>query len=772
MFETRNRAIAPAIYAAVTAIALGGCSASKEGDPLPAPPTETATAKFDLNLATLALPTAINLLMGPEDYTLNIPAAASSFRPLVTALNALDGWSTTAGVDTSFSLPIDAASIGADSIKIVKFYMNPGLQVPANPADPAQAAAYLPTGAVSPVIGVLKWGSDFTAEVTQEPDSYGKILRITPLKPLEFSRGPAVTGGKVLNIGYTVLLTNSLKATSGQSYGSDKLYGDILSAKADCSSFTDASQKKACAITKANLSVAAAASGTSASSVILSWTFSTQSIDDSLNVIARSVTPKQTLIVPAFNTQLGRILTTKDANPAASGKANIYLGSTQLPYYLTAPTTTTGTAASAAVLSSFWQAAGPPPAPFTNTAPPYYLTMFNPAPAATSTVTVPLLVTVPNAASACGGVMPAGGWPVAIVQHGIGGDRSQALAMSDSMADACTIVVGMDLALHGLTVPYDPNPANPNPLSKVSCAGPLATGNAACLGARERTFDVDLVQNSNTGITVPDGNIDVSGTHFINVINPLTTRDNLRQSEADLIQLTKSLPGLAVAQAAPGSLPAGPVGVNATHIGYVGLSLGAIVGGSHLHFVNDVSAATLSAPGGVITQLLLDSEVFGPRVTAGLSFGRNLPPGNYQFGLYIRDAQTVIDAGDPINHIADATAMHPTYLQKVVGDRVVPNSATDRLIAKGGFAKVSSGIAPVLPGSPKFVVFPYGTHGSLFSPGGCLTDVAIKDDPAKVTLCQKTTAEMQRQTVIFTSQAAPNGTSSAVVVTDTSVVQP
>ena len=317
-----------------------------------------ATARFDL--ATGVLPSATNLLIGPDDFTLNLPAAMSAFRPLVPALNALDGWSTTAGVDTSFTLPIDASSIGASSIKIVKFYMNPSLQVPANPADPAQALAYLPTGATSPVIDVLEWGTDFTAEVTQEPESGGKILRITPLKPLEFSRGPAVTGGKVLNIGYTVLLTNSLKATGGQAYGPDTLYAAIKSAPADCSSFTDATQNKVCLITKANLGVAAAASSTSADSVILSWTFSTQSIDDSLNVIALTATPKPTLIVPAYNALLGRILTTKDANAALPGKANIYLGSTQLPYYLTAPTTTSDAAASAAVLSSFWQAVGRP----------------------------------------------------------------------------------------------------------------------------------------------------------------------------------------------------------------------------------------------------------------------------------------------------------------------------------------------------------------------------------------------------------------------------
>jgi len=772
MFESRNRPFAPALAAALAGIVLAGCHASSEGPESPPPPTEVATARFDL---AGVLPSSTNLLIGSDDLTLNIPAAASAFRPLVAALNGLDGWSTTAGVDTSFTLPIDASSIGASSIKIVKFYMNPRLQVPANPADPAQALAYLPTGATSPVAGPpLAYGTDFTAEVTQEPESAGKILRITPLKPLEFSRGPAVTGGKVLNIGYTVILTNSLKATNGQAYGPDTFYAAIKSAPADCSSFTDATQKQVCQITKANLGVAAAASGTSADSVVLSWTFSTQSIDDSLNVVALTATPKPTLIVPAYNALLGRILTTKDANAALPGKANIYLGSTQLPYYLTAATTTSDAAASAAVLSSFWQASGPPPAPFTNTARPYWLTMFNPAPAATSMVTVPLLVTVPNATSACGGVVPTGGWPVVIVQHGIGGDRSQALAMADSMAEACTIVIGMDLPLHGLTVAYDPNPANPNPLSKVSCAGPLAAGNAACLGARERTFDVDLVRNSATTVAVPDGLIDASGTHFINLSSPLTSRDNLRQGEADLIQLTKSISctpscGLTVAQAAPGSLPAGPVAVNTTHVSYVGLSLGAIVGGSHLHFVNDVAAATLSAPGGVITQLLLDSESFGPSIRAGLS-AKGLTP--YVLGQYVRDIQAVIDSGDPINHIADATALHPTYLQKVIGDRVVPNSATDRLIAKGGFAKVSSGMVPVLPGSPKYVAFPYGTHGSLFSPAGCLTDVAIKDDPAKVTLCQKTTAEMQRQAVIFTSQAAPGGVGSAVVVTDTSVVQP
>ena len=113
MFETRNRVFAPALAAAITALALGGCSASQDGDPLPPPPSDVAKANFDI--ATGKLPTAINLLMGADDYTLALPASFAAFRPLVPALNALDGWSTTAPIDTSFSLPIDASSINASA---------------------------------------------------------------------------------------------------------------------------------------------------------------------------------------------------------------------------------------------------------------------------------------------------------------------------------------------------------------------------------------------------------------------------------------------------------------------------------------------------------------------------------------------------------------------------------------------------------------------------------------------------------------------------------
>ena len=213
------------------------------------------------------------------------------------------------------------------------------------------------------------------------------------------------------------------------------------------------------------------------------------------------------------------------------------------------------------MLTGFWTAAAAPNPALGLDPDSRNLTMFNPAPAKIADVTVPLLVTIPNATSACPYVYPVsappGGWPVAIVQHGITRNRSDALAMSDGFADACFIVASIDLPLHGIT-----DTANP-----LYCDATKPQ----CIGATERTFNVDLVNNT-TGAAVADGVIDSSGAHIINLTSPRTSRDNLRQGEADQITFTKSIQTLTIAPGTP--LPAGPVGVNPTRISFVGQSLG------------------------------------------------------------------------------------------------------------------------------------------------------------------------------------------------------
>jgi hypothetical protein len=721
--------LTPAL-AVIAAVALSGCEASKDGDRFPAQLPQSGVAKFNINLAAsiLDVPYPYDLYFAipgePVDGTLSLPSLPWRSAAMRTALNSQDGWSTTASLTTGFSLPLNASSISGSSVKIIKLWLDPTTKAPAtNPA-------FLPTGATNPIAGVLTYGTDFTADVSPDVDSAGKILRITPLKPLDFSTGPAVNDsgpniGKVLNVGYLVVLTDGLRAIDLSPMGADTLYASFKSAPADCSSITDSTLNALCRLTKAHLGIAQAATGTSPESVILTWSFSTQSVDDVLDVIEKTTVPQQTLIVPTG-------LTT--AAIGAFGKADIYVGSTKLPYYLTPPASPTD---SAAVLAKSWTAAGPSPVPGIDPTS-RNLTMFNPVPAKVADVTVPIVVSIPNGTSACPG-KPTAGWPVAIVQHGITGNRAQALTMADAYADACFIVVAMDLPLHGIK--------QGDPLfGSLYCSPALPQ----CIGATERTFDVDLVNNT-TGAAPGDGNVDASGTHFINLPSPATGRDNLRQAEADAIQLTRSIPGLAIAPGTPA--PAGPVGVDATRISFTGLSLGGIVGGSHVHFVPETRTATLAAPGGVLTKLLLDSQTFGPRIRAGVT--GQLAENSYNYNLFFRDFQAVVDSGDPINHIGDAAATVPVHLIKVLNDTVVPNSATDRLIEAGNLTQLSAlGPNAVGPGQGAFVFFSKGSHGSLFDPTASLA----------------ATVEMQRQSVLFAVSAVQPG-GPFVVITDPTVIQ-
>jgi len=728
MLDAKIRLLTPAL-AVIAAVALSGCEASQDGDRFPAQLPQSGVAKFNIDLAAsiLDVPYPYDLYFRtaaePVDGTLALPSLPWRSAAMRAALNSQDGWSTTASLTTGFSLPINAASISGSSVKIIKLWLDPTTKAPAtNPA-------FLPTGATNPIAGVLTYGTDFTAEVSPDVDSAGKILRITPLKPLDFSTGPAVNDsgpniGKVLNVGYLVVLTDGLRAIDLSPMGADALYASFKSAPADCSSVTDSTLRQLCLLTKAHLGIAQAATGTSPESVILTWSFSTQSIDDVLDVVSKIATPQQTLIVPTG-------LNTKQANAALRGKADIYVGSTVLPYYLTPPATPTD---SAAILTKFWTAAGPSQVPGIDPSS-RNLTMFNPVPAKVANVTVPMVVSIPNATSTCPG-KPANGWPVAIVQHGITRNRSDALAMADSYADACFIVAAIDLPLHGIT-----DTANP-----LYCDATKPQ----CIGATERTFNVDLVNNT-TGAAGPDGKVDSSGAHWINLTSPATSRDNLRQGEADLIQFTKSVAGLAIPPGTPA--PAGPVGIDATRISFVGQSLGGIVGGSHIHFTNDLRTATLESPGGVLTKLLLDSETFGPRIKAGVS--GSLAIDSYNYNLFFRDFQAVADSGDPINHIKDAVAMHPVHLFMVLNDKVVPNSSTERLIAQGSMRKLQDlGPNAVGPGNGAYTFMSQGGHGAMFDPAS---------PPAVIT-------EMQRQTVLFGASAVQPG-GPFVVITDNTVIQ-
>src|SRR6516165_4054199 len=160
------------------------------------------------------------------------------------------------------------------------------------------------------------------------------------------------------------------------------------------------------------------------------------------------------------------------------------------------------------------------------------------------------------------------------------------LPVADSFADAGFVVAAIDLPLHGVTDKTDPlyaTDANP------AYTGLIAKGT----GSIERTFDLDL--NTNQGYQVipgspPDGVIDPTGSHFLNIASPLTGRDNAREAAADLITFARSVSGLTQS-----GIP-----IDSGKIRFLGHSMGGIVGTMFMAAIPpaEIPAATFANAGG------------------------------------------------------------------------------------------------------------------------------------------------------------------------------
>lgn len=633
-------------------------------------------ALFSPDPAAAVLPFPNSLfLVGVTDGTLNLPIDADEDQTLanpVAALNQLDGYSTTAPLSTTVSEPLAPESLIVGST--IRVY------------EVTTAQSIAVTGVVSEI-------SDPARMVAQ---SVGDQLVLVPTVPLNPSSD------------YLVVLTSDITDVDGNALEASLLY-DVL--KAD-QSLTDESLEQLRVATRTHLAAVEGFSGIDASDVALSWVFRTQSTREVLQA-ASDQTSAGTLMLGASG----------QTSPAG-GKADVYIGSLDVPYYLTAATEQ---ADIPVALNSFWtNVDGNVVGTFNESDSPDY------SPVATSTQTIPVLMSVPNASADGGGVMPANGWPVTVYQHGIGGDRSHMLAIADAMADAGRVVIAIDMPLHGITDPDSALHADQTPFDE-----------------SERTFGIDLMTNpaedgSAVEDTGPDGLVDPSGQYFINLSNLANSRDNLRQAVADLMTLRASLSAAQVEG----------VQLDASDLSLIGHSLGGIVGGTLLAFDSSYHSATLAMPGGGIAQLLANSPRFSPTIIEGLA-GAGIEAGSAEFNTFLVAAQTLIDSADPINHAASVAAAGNTqvHMIEVLGDTVVPNnvataplSGTDPLARQMGLSQITETAA-----GGGIVRFSAGDHGSIISPEASL----------------EATVEMQTQTATF---AATQGT--VLPIGDDSVIAP
>ena len=603
-------------------------------------------ARFDPANAVIPFPNSL-LFAGSEDGTINIPVAdpAAPGSASTVALNQMDGFSTTAPIVAQLSREVDPATLVLGST--VRVF----------------DVATVESGGVAQVLNELGATEVF---VTQS----GSNLVILPLQPLREKTD------------YMVVLTDGIQDAAGVPLAASLPYrlvkgSTVLEGAA-------AALEPVRALTGSMLAAAGAfAPEITADNVVLSWTFKTQSIRDVLQAIKDQIVPTTITVAPTG-------MTTQNLVPALQGKADVYIGTIELPYYLTAPADDNSD--NAAALSSFWTDANANP-----------VSRFSPMPVATSMVTVPVTMTVPNGASMGQGQVPQNGWPITIYQHGITRNRTDVIVIADAMADAGIALIAMDLPMHGLTDPENGFAAN----------------NTDFPNDRERTFGIDVVANPTEGddslVTMPgpDGVPDESGAHFYNIGLLSNARDNLRQGVADLLVLSASITNL---QTVP-DVPA--VQVDASNKTFIAHSLGGLVGTTFLSYDDSITTASLVATGGGVARLLSNSGTFGPILNANLA-ANGVEQGSATYEQFLTVAQTLIDSGDPINHAAALRDRNTTVLHmiKMLDDETVPNnvpsaplSGTEALQDQLGVQQIAGSTA-----GSGMVVLTQGSHGSLLSP--------------------------------------------------------
>ena len=710
------------------------------------PPMPANVAVY--NVATGQLPYPFDAYFaGSTDGTLNIqpPNALWVAQP---ALNAIDGFSTTAPIRERFNGPIDAASLATQGAVIV-VHINttnaPSATVPAKAPVPPPAGKFIPLAGCVP--GPMCTAANYDYMVAPAADDPA-TLEITPLKPLAAStclppppNSPCQAANAGLGEAYMVLLTKAI-TVGGVPAAPDTDYANFQAALASggptCPSITDTNLNALCQLSGAHLALAHALLGVNAANVVASFSFSTESTLDTLLAAASEANPQGIKVNQAFTAPNVPMTT---ATFGAKGLADVYVGVITLPYYLATPA-----ASPTAPDTEYWHAAAATAPDKTST----FTTRFNPLPVATvKALQVPVLMTVPNAAS--GMAKPASGWPIALFEHGLTADRTNLILLGDSLALAGLVGIAIDLPLHGCTPPFTTQPFCA--ALYANSTNPLYTGlGLPATGSIERTFDLTTFSGGKA--------IDTSGLHYFLAIltSPLTLRDNLRQSSVDLVTLAESVATIQLP--APAMAPY----IDPTRIHYIGHSQGAIVGPGFLVPMSllpvpPVLSVTLANPGGKFAYLGAESPTFGAIVLPLLEQGSHglLTPGTTPFAQYLRDVQTVIDSGDPWNYIAAAAATHPIHLIQVVGstpqpagcnpgsppptwctDQVVPNDATARIIATGGFTQAHP---PGAAGADlhAFVNFTAGRHQSFVDPRA---DLAV-------------TEEMQLEAISFTGQAIP-----------------
>ena len=408
-----------------------------------------------------------------------------------------------------------------------------------------------------------------------------------------------------------------------------------------------------------------------------------------------------------------------------------------------------------------------------------------PFPQLQGTTTVPVVVFRPNVGAsqpdACLNsdettYAPAKG--VTILQHGITVDRSAAMLPAISLAaSTCQAVVAIDQPLHGLAGDNEDIPGiQPGTLIGLDTLDDAATtelktkaeqiqaayvgalggdpsavcGEPPTQAAQYACLQVDLMgkllssdyfgerhfnftnDGSLNAVSAPIEEVS-SGSLFINPLNMLNSRDNLRQGVVDLLNLSSTVQLMPILDGNGDGLD-DPI-FNGLPVNFVGHSLGGISGSVYASLANDpatqfigvdpetgpissptaeylpeLNSVVLHDTGGQVTRLIENSPSISPAILGGLA-SKGVVQGTSDFENFFYIFQSLLDGGDPVTFANELGAFGDSLLiTEVVGDSTVPNEANVNPLG-------SAFSAPLAGTEPLMALLDIGAGGTVLADG-------------------------------------------------------
>jgi len=299
--------------------------------------------------------------------------------------------------------------------------------------------------------------------------------------------------------------------------------------------------------------------------------------------------------------------------------------------------------------------------------------------------------------------------PIIVFQHGITRFRRDSLFIANSIARAGYALLAIDHPLHG-------------DRSYCTADADCATG-MTCTGHRCPPGGYRIVQGPEGLLGTPA----ITGLKFSSTTNLAATRDQIRQLVIDTAQLVRvvkdTTAGIGSLNVDDPATAAVTERLDVTELGYIGMSLGSVMGSLAVAGNPEVTRAVFNVGGASPADILTQAQVAflaekKTRLDAYLMAARGIAPGTQRYEDFYDVARWMLDRADVQNFgrnwIDEPLPMYPKkkiFIQWVENDPWIPNTTTRLLIDS-----IDRASAPMSFGEHMWAGAASGNHGFLMDP--------------------------------------------------------